>query len=475
MPRTQTAILKVAFVSMIALLASSCITAPESPLQPINMPTTFSQSSSPSAQPLETQWWLSFQDKQLNALIDTALTNNFNIKSAWARIDQSAAIARQSSASLFPSLDGTGRTSRSRNEINSPSNPGQPATTTYSNSFSLGLTASYEIDLWGRIRATANAANLDNQAVVFDLQTTAISLSAQIADTWYNLIDQNAQCALLEQQIKTNQQHLDILSERFNRGLVGAPDVLQQEQLLESTRTEKIRADLQSKILQHQLSVLLGEAPTAKTFATPDQFITLPNLPDTGLPADLLTKRPDLQAAFTRLQSSNQRIAAAIADQYPRLSITASTSTDSVHIRDLFDNWLATIAANMAAPIFDGGRRAAVVDQNKATAQQNFYTYAQTTLTALQEVEDALAREQHQRNILASIQSRERIASQVADQLYQNYLKGAEDFLRVLTAQQSLQQLQRQRLSANRDMIQSRIALCRAIAGPPPLTKPLEK
>ena len=452
-----------------------CVSAPETPREPIaDMPTQFSIAASPTAMPLSGKWWTSLKDPQLNSLIETALTDNFSIKTAWARLDQSEALLKQSTATLFPSLDASGRASRTRNEINSPANPMQRAATTYSNTFSIGLTASYEIDLWGRIRANVSAADLDAQATAFDLQTAAISLSANIANNWYNLITQAAQRDLLATQIQTNLQQVDITRQRFNRGLVGASDLLQQQQLLEATREQKARADLQITLLENQLAILLGKAPGSMTLNIPNTLIKLPNLPDTGLPTELLTRRPDLQAAFTRLQASNQRIAAAIADQYPRLSITASGSTDSNRLRDLFDNWLASIASNIAAPVFDADRRAATVQQRKAQSQQNLFSYAQSTLQALQDVEDSLAKEQFQRSILASIRTQEDIAAQVSDQLEQNYLKGAEDFLRVLTARQSLQNLQRQRLTADRDLILARINLCRAIAGPTPLTKPAD-
>ncbi|MCK5866298.1 MAG: TolC family protein, partial [Marinobacter adhaerens] len=150
-------------------------------------------------------------------------------------------------------------------------------------------------------------------------------------------------------------------------------------------------------------------------------------------------------------------------DRFPRLSLTAGVDTSGAHTRDLFDNWLATLAANLAAPIIDGGLRKAEVDRTRAVASEALHTYGQTILDALGEVEDALAQEQHQRDFIASLDKQLTLAGQVIERVRDRYLQGTMDYQRVLDALLSQQTLQCSLLTARRDLVQDRIDLCRAL------------
>jgi outer membrane protein TolC len=218
-------------------------------------------------------------------------------------------------------------------------------------------------------------------------------------------------------------------------------------------------------VLEHRLAVLLGRSPQAEIEVGPDSLPAVPPLPETGVPADLLQRRPDVKSALNRLRAADQDLAAAISDQYPRISLTASGSTIADSATDLFETWAYSFAGNLLAPIFRGGALRAEVDRSEAVRTQRLYEYGQTMLTAFQEVEDALVREQKQREQIQQLESQVDLARQSYEQLRLQYLNGTTDYLDVLTALDEVQQLRRDLLSARLLLVEDRIALYRALAG----------
>jgi len=406
---------------------------------------------------LPEQWWQSFEDPTLNQLVSRALNGNFTLQSAWDRLDRAQAIARKAGADLVPQLNGEagGSTSRSRNNSRTDS----------SQSYNLGLSASYEMDLWGRVRSTSEAADLDALASAEDLQTAALTLSAQVATVWFQLLEQRSQIEILQQQQQTNEQGLELISLQFRTGQTSIADLLQQRQVVESRRGERALANGRAQVLQNQLAVLLGMTPDQAPQVTANKLAELPPLPATGLQSSLLERRPDVRAAWLQIQAADQRVAAAIADRFPRLSLTGRANTASEQIEDLFDNWLASLAANLVAPLVDGGQRRAEVERSQAVAAERLHDYGQTVLEALAEVEDALALEQRQQEYIASINRQLELAGQATVRIRDRYLNGAEDYQRILIALLSKQLLQRTQLTAQRELLVNRVNLCRALAG----------
>ncbi len=406
---------------------------------------------------LPDQWWLTFEDQNLNRLIAQALANNLTLQSAWDRLDRTRAVARKAEAGLFPQLSGEAGASSTRSRINDHTDSSQR--------YDLGLAAGYEVDLWGRIRSTSQAAELDAQASEEDLQTAALTLSAQVATTWFQLLEQRGQIEILKQQQHTNEQGLELISLQFRTGQTGIADLLQQRQIVEGRRGERALAVGRAQVLQNQLAVLLGMAPDQAPEITASELGKLPPLPTTGLQSKLLERRPDVRAAWLQLQAADQRVAAAVADRFPRLSLTGRASTADEQIEDLFDDWLASLAANLLAPLIDGGRRRAEVDRSQAVAAENFHIYGQKVLEALTEVEDALTQEQRLQEYLTSINRQLELAEQAAERIRDRYLNGVEDYQRILGAILSRQLLQRTQLAAQAELFVNRINLCRALAG----------
>ena len=449
------------WMTLVALLIAGCSTVPVRNPAAVPLPADFSGGGDVI---LPDHWWESFGDPVLDGLVERALAQNFSLQSVWARLDQAAAVERIARAELYPSLDIEGGAARSW----SHNDRGATA-----NVFSVGAMAGYELDLWGRIDSSSQAATLDRQAGEAELAAAAISLSAEVASTWYQLVEQYGQQALVSSQLDTNTRVLELITLRFRRGKVGATDVLQQRQLVESNRGELANIESLIGVLVHRLAILLGTAPDSRVTAPQDELINLPPLPVTGIPAELVQRRPDLRQGFYNLQAADQRTAAAIADRFPRISLFGSSDSVADDVDDLFNNWLTNLTGNLVAPVIDGGRRRAEVDRNRALTEQSLSDYRQQLIDALGEVEDALLREQQQRALIDSLDKQQVLSKQVIGRVRDSYLYGAVDYLRVLDVLLTDQNLERTRLTAQRDLIDNRIALCRALAGGWTLERPV--
>jgi len=449
------------WLTFVLLLFAGCTTVPTRDPDAVPLPADFSRSG---ADKLPERWWESFGDAVLDRLIEQALAQNFSLQSVWARLDEAAAVERIASSELYPSLDVDGSAGRSWSH-------NSRGTTT--NNYSVGAMASYELDLWGRIDSNSKAATLDRQATEAELTAAAISLSAEVASTWYQLVEQYGQQALVSSQLETNTRVLELITLRFRRGKVGATDVLQQRQLAESNRGELANIKALIGVLEHRLAILLGATPDSRVSKAQDELITLPPLPVAGIPAELVQRRPDLRQGFYSLQAADQRTAAAIAERFPRINLLGSSDSTASDVDDLFNNWLSNLTANLVTPVIDGGRRRAEVDRTRAVTEQSLSDYRQQLIDALGEVEDALLREQQQRAFIDSLDKQQVLSKQVIGRVRDSYLFGAVDYLRVLDVLLTDQNLERSRLTAQRELIDNRIALCRALAGGWTLERPV--
>lgn len=437
---------------MLAVLISGCTAKTHDIKMPLSVPVQFSESGH---SPLPDQWWLSFEDPVLSGLMDHALENNFSLKTAWYRLNQAKALAEKAGADLFPGLDAGVKHHRDLFFEDGKS--------TESHSYSLGFAASYEVDIWGRIQSSRDAATFEAQASAQDLKAAALTLSAQVAGTWYQLVEQYGQLDILNGQIDTNKKILELVTLQVRTGKVGIADMLQQQQLIESNQGERDLTLAWAGVLEHQLAILLGYPPLQNVAPRVAELIDLPSLPQLGLPAELIQNRPDILSFLFRVKAADSDLAGAIADRFPRLSLTSGLNTTGVSTGELFSNWLATLAANLTVPLVDGGLRRAEVDRTRAAAAEALHAYGQTILEALGEVENALIQEQRQRSFIVSIDRQLTLAGQVIERLRERYLQGTVDYLRVLDALLSLQKLQRSLLTARKNLVQYRIDLCLAL------------
>lgn len=438
---------------LLAGLLAGCASQPaQEPEPPVNIPESFSASGDERA---PDQWWRDLRDAKLNQLVQDGLDANLDVLTAWQRLREARAAVAQQSADFYPNLDATADGEVSNSDASDTAE-----------SLRLGLSSEYEVDLWGRISSQAEAAQFRARATRADYQTTALTLSAEVARTWYQLRAQRAQLDLAESQIETNRSVMKLLEAQFGSGQAGSADVLRQRQLLESTEEQRLSTASRLRVLENQLAVLLGQAPRNTELPAGRGLPSeLPPLPDTGVPADLIQRRPDVRQAFNQLQAADADLAAAISNQFPRLTLSASASTRENSVEDLFDNWATTLAANLVAPLIDAGQRDAQVSQARAVRRQRLYDYGQSVLTAFQEVEDALVQERNQRRAIERIKRQLALADATYEQLRQQYFNGQVGYIDVLNALTDRQDLERSLISARRQLLEYRIALYRALAG----------
>lgn len=400
------------------------------------------------------RWWQGFESEELNRRVERALVDNFTLEAAWERLREAEASVAIEAAGRRPTLDGTGEALlEDGSDIDGRSR------------LALGLEASYEVDLWGRIRESVEAERLRAAATALDYRAAAISLSAEVAIAWLRLAEARLQLSLIGSQIETNETVLEVLELRFAVGQSDAADVLRQRQLLEATREQAVTVMNRVDVLEHRLAVLEGRPPQALAKAYEPVLPSLGPMPAIGLPAEVLMRRPDVQGVLLRIEASDRDVASAVRDQYPRLDLFAAAATVAENPAGLFDGWIASIGAQVIAPLYDGGRREAEIEGRVAVRRQLVAQYGQAVLEALAEVEDALASERRQAERLVRLETRLDLAERTYAQLRTQYLNGATDFIDVLTALEDQQQIQRDLLAARLDRLLFRVGLHRAVAG----------
>jgi outer membrane protein TolC len=249
------------------------------------------------------------------------------------------------------------------------------------------------------------------------------------------------------------------------QGQAGLADLLRQRELIQQTLEQIAAAEGDVQLLENELAVLLGRAPRMGDLPQARSLPAGPALPRTGVPAELIARRPDVQEALLRVQAADKRVAAAIAERFPRIDLTAGLSTAAAAPADLFTTWTSNLAAQLSVPLFDAGRRAAEVDRTQAVVAERLAQFEETALTALREVEDALTRIAQQGRRVDRLQRQVQLARQAVERLRSRYVNANVDYLDVLDALTRVQNLERQLIDARRQRLAARVALARALAG----------
>lgn len=465
----------------LVLLVGAC--APKTPelRPPVEPPAAFSVSGTDI---VPSRWWTAFDDPVLDRLVDEALRSNFDLAASWQRLRAARFLAEQAGADLWPELDATLDYSAQRGISES-------AEFRPDDELRLGAAASYELDLWGRIGSSVEAERLRAEATHAEVRAAALSLAAEVTQTYFQLREARRQVSILNEQLEAGEQVEKLLGNRFDGGQVRAVDVLRQRGLVEAIRDRLDDARARRHVLENLLAVLVGRAPqtfsisdlatglddgtnetneTNETDEADEAFDRppgpiLPPLPDTGLPAELVRRRPDVESAHLRLRAADRDLATALANRYPRLTISASLSTTDDQAGDLFDDWTRAVAGGLLAPIFRGGELAAAADRAEAVRRQRLYEYGQATLEAFREVEDALVRELQQTKRVASLERQLELSRQATEQLRRSYLNGLGDYIDVLVSQTETQRLEQDVVTARRVLREVRVGLYRALAG----------
>ena len=447
--RKRTAI--TALPCLLALvLTASCTPKTSEIKEPVVAPKAFSATGSGK---MSERFWQAFADEKLDALVQSALASNLDLKSSYYRIVEFRAMARKEGAAKIPTLSAT---------VGAQLRHPVPFQNDY---LRLGLETSYEVDLWGRIASAQKAAVFRAQASEADWQALRISLAAEVCSTWYQIVEARAQELLLRQQLQTNEALLTMVQSLYDGGQASSVDELRQTQVVSDSKTRTLAVEVEIATLRNRLDQLLGNVPHTLKAQGAGPLPSIPGLPETGIPADLIKRRPDVQSAYLLLQASDRDLASAISNRYPRLSLSAQIGTRGGSGVTLFRDWFATLAANLIAPIIDGGLRRAEVDRVRAITKQRLFAYGQASLVAIREVEDALIREANQAERIRFLEEQVALAKQSYAQLEVEYLNGIATYTDLLTTLSTEQELQRSLLQAQRVAIEFRIALYRALAG----------
>lgn len=405
-----------------------------------------------------TKWWEGFNSVELNQLIESAITNNFDVQQAWARLEQSKAQAAKSGSYQYPEASVYGGYTRSEQQKDGQD---QVSTDTYN----LGASISYEIDLWGKISSNKKSSNLELKATREDVSAAIMSLSGSIAETWINLISLYQQEQSILDQLQLNRQLMGLIQNRLVQAKSTPLDLYQQQQTIASLEAALIPIRSKRELYQHQLSLLLGKPATNITSVEQTQFPKITDVPNTGLPTDLLSMRPDIRAAGLRLKAANWEISAAKADRLPSFKLTASYTYSSDEISTIFDNWLMNLAANLTGPIFDAGRRKNEVKRVEAVVNEKLAGYQKTVLTAVKEVEDALVEEKYYREELASKTFQLALSQKTMNEAKRRYLYGSNDFLSVLREQLNIATYENNLVQAHANILIARVQLQKALGG----------
>lgn len=408
-------------------------------------------------------WWEVFGDEQLNALVKDAIQNNKDLDAALSRLEASQASLDAATASLFPSLNLS--TTRTKSVVKGSAIQGN-INNTRGFTTSAQFSASYELDVWSRVRANRQAANLQFQANALEVQAAELSIAGQVATTYMQWQAAQLTVRQLEKELADFQTNLKLVEFRFKQGNIPASDVLQQRQLLESSQGNLALAQANLNVIANSLNLLTGRPPNQLALKPLDALPLPAATPALGIPAEVLQRRPDVQQAWSLVASADQAAVAAMAARLPQLTIQASFGDQVRDSEFLFDNWVRNLSINLLAPLFDGGARAAEVDRRKALMQQAIAQYQQVSLKALQEVDNAWVQEEGQREAVESLKKQIALAELSLNRLFAAYRNGNSNYVAILNAQQSTSALKRTLINAQQQELTFRIALYRALSGP---------
>ncbi len=422
------------------------------------------KTAEPSAHLPRGPWWELYHDAELDRLEALATTNNQQIAVALANFEQAHAAVNVARADFFPQVSASPSVTRQRTSANaSPTSAAKGKSATFTQ-YSVPADASWEADLWGRVRRLVESARSSYEASADDLESARLSMQAEVATDYFTLRSLDAQVVMLTDTVVAYQKGLDLTQSRHKAGVASELDVAQAETQLKSARAQIPAVNLQRAQLRHALAVLCGQVAT--TFAlTPDTVAAtgLPVIP-VAVPSEWLESRPDIAAAERRMAAANANVGVATAAFYPRLTLNASGGFESVSASDLFawPSHVWAIGPSVQLPIFTGGRNRAQLASAKAAYDGTVAGYRQTVLTAFQDVEDQLSAQQWLANQLDEETSALAAAQHTLDISNSRYKAGVEQYLDVITAQatvfshrQSVIQLNGQKLAASVSLIRA--------------------
>jgi NodT family efflux transporter outer membrane factor (OMF) lipoprotein len=419
----------------------------------VSIPAQYAEHSTESAAAeMLPPWWLEFERPALNQLIEQALTDNFDLRQAVARVRQAQALAAQTGSGRLPQLSLRGAASKDWEG-------GDPQR----GEAEIGAALQWEVDAFNRIGAAARADSFVAQAIREDLAALRLTLSAEVANAYFGAVAVVRRLELLNQQLQSDKELLELLQLRMEHGVGTKVAVLQQQSRVADSESLLPNAEAALRVFENRLDVLLGELPdTQYRVPLTESLAFSAELPTLGVPAELLLRRPDLRALQAELIAADADIAAAIADRLPRLTLNGSLVLQD---QASFSGPVSMLMASFVQPLLDWGRRKAKVERSRAVYEERLAQFTQLYLRAVEEVENSLYQEARQRQTLSRLEKQRQILQQTIDETEARYLQGVDDYLPVLSALQELREIERDLITERLNLVQLRISLHRAVGG----------
>ncbi|WP_129774910.1 efflux transporter outer membrane subunit [Peristeroidobacter soli] len=431
---------------------------------------------------IEQMWWKQFHDATLDDLVARALSNNANVQLAMLRVAQSRVLRNADSGAFWPNVNAKGAYQRERQselgtatrmiDLIAPAGEREQIVQVLSEPFDVfqaGFDVGWELDLWGRLRRTVEASDANVRSSEQDLRDAQLSLIGEVVRGYLELRGAQDQLRIATADAAAGQDLVELTEYRVKGGLVDQLDLATQRARLADTRSTLPQLKQQETQLLSALAVLLNEPPGSldtQLTAAPPTF-TLPPAVAGGVPSEVARRRPDIQRAEAQLHAATAEIGIAVADLYPRITLTGSFVQESLRASDLGD-WGArqwSVGPSISLPIFDGGRRRAVVEVRKLDQQQAAVSYQQTVLRAWHEIETALsgysAEQEHNRELSTALTA-SRDAYDIARVRYNH---GMINYLGELEARRTLLQTERAYSQSNIQLGTQLVAVYKALGG----------
>ena len=426
----------------------------------VEVPPSFSESATGAVLPSDWDysWWETFKDEDLNRLIESGLAANLELQQYVARIAQATALARRAGARLYPSLD-----LDAGYELEWDGETASSASRDRKDVSDVGVLLRWELDVWGRLSSLRRAENLAAQATIEDWLGARLLLSSAIAENYFEIQEQRRQLEVILAQIEINETLHQLTSLRFGQGQSSIVDVLQQQEQLEATRARVPQTEARIGQLEYSLNVLLGQPPGKRNHVTSSRLGHPPPLPAVGIPALLLTRRPDLRGAQKRVLAFDYDVGVSVAEQLPTLVLGGAIDWKG---DPSFGHAITAVFAGLAAPLFDGGERRSEVSFRKARLEEALAGYSQRYLSALFEVEAALLEERKTDERLVLVEQQLVTSQRLLAEARNRFSQGLTDYLPVITSLSIVQNLERGVVSSRRSVLSARVGLHRALGGP---------
>lgn len=435
--------MKLFSIAASTVLLTACAVGPDYVRPEAAQPTVFKEAAGwktaePRDQEIRGKWWEIYGDPLLNSLQEQVSTSNLSLAQAEAAYRQALALVQSARSEYFPLVTGEFDVTRSssatlrNNQLTGSASVSSGARTNYG----VTLGASWEPDLWGRIRRTVEANSSSAQASAADLENTRLSMHAQLAQNYFQLRALDSQKELLDRTLNDYERSLQLTQNQYAAGIVARADVIRAQTQLKTTQTQALDVGIQRAQLEHAIALLVGKAPAEFDIPLAPLTASVPEIP-VAVPSALLERRPDIAGAERRVAAANAEIGVAKAAWFPSLGLSANVGYQNDSMANLLTlpNRFWSIGPALAQTLFDGGARRAQSDQAIAVYDQNVAIYRQTVLTGFQEVEDNLAAlrilEQEAQTQDEAVQ----LARHSVELATNQYKAGIVSYLDVITAQ----------------------------------------